>query len=131
MDSFDISFEDLTKSIFSKEPFEPYTFYMEFLTDIDSQKLSEMLGYFIQYGSKQLFNCELAQLTDKQSDTLQNYLKSIGYVASFVTNETFKKVIDYNPDGTPFEKSIPIKSWNITFEKTELPIKPGGCGDIV
>ena len=128
MQSFDVNFEDLTKAIYTKEPTEPYSFYLEFLSEIDSQKLSKMLGYFIQYGSKYLFDCELSKLTSDQIVILQNYLKSIGYDVEYNVQQTSKTVIDYNPDGTSFEKSIPINFWNISFKKADIPDR-GGCGN--
>ena len=129
--SMDIDFGELTKSIFNREPQDPHSMRLEFLSDIDQNKLVNLLGYFIQYGSKHLYQKELAMLSPNELDVMQKYLHSIGYEVEYNLNRIIKEVTDYRDDGTSFIKKIPINNWQITFNVAPMPsagaIAMGGC----
>ena len=128
INSFDIDFKQLTKSIFDNEPLNPWSLRLEFLSNIDQAELFNLLGYFVQYGSKHLYQKELALLSSDEIDVIRQYLQSIGYDAEYNLNQTDKKVVtDYRENGTSFKKRIQINNWQIVFKTATLP-NDHGCG---
>lgn len=124
--SYDVNFGQLTKSIFDNEPQDPWSLRLEFLSEIDPNGLVKLLSYFVQYGSKHLYQKELALLTPDELDVVRKYLQSIGYDVEYSLNRTVKEVTDYREDGTSFKKRIPINNWQIMFKIAPLP-NDHGC----
>jgi hypothetical protein len=122
--SIDINFGNLMKSIFDKPPTDPFSLRIKFISDIDEAGLAKLLAIYLQYGSETLFGTkELAKLSSEQIETLRQYLQMIGYDVEYSLKSLSKVVTDYNPDGTPFEKTIPVNNWNIMFKLCDSEIR--------
>ena len=105
----DFDWDEFVDKLFSQSPKDPFTFRMEFLTEIDPKQLSTMLGSLLIKGAKQLYNKEIAQLEPTEIDNMQKYLRSIGFEAEYVT----KTQIKYIPE---LKKTMPVNFFQIDFK---------------
>ncbi len=109
---------DFIKNIFSSEPKDPFSYRLEL--NVEPNVLVKILGDFVTYGSHTLYQRELALLSEQEIQTIRKYLLSIGYDVEYDMVTVNKKVTDYKPDGSSFEKIIPINKWNISFKIADV-----------
>ena len=109
----DVTLDELIDRIYSHPPLDPFSMDLEILT---GQDIVSFLGKFIMMGCKILYKRELAQLSADEVSNLRKYLWSIGWDAEYNPVKKEKMVIDYLPDGRPYQKSIPYTDWKIYFK---------------
>ena len=95
--------------LFSQSPKDPFTFRMEFLTEMDAKQLSMMLGNMLIAGVKKIYNKQIAQLLPEEIAHMQKYFQSIGFETEYVT----KTKIQYIPN---LQKTVPVNYFQIDFK---------------
>jgi len=105
----DFDWNDFVERLFKQSPRDPFTFRMEFLEEMDAQKLSELLGMMLIKGTKQLYNKEIAQLTPEEIEKIQKYYRSLGFEVDYQV----KSKIQYVPD---LKKTLPVNYFQIDFK---------------
>jgi hypothetical protein len=112
----DFRWNHFVEAIFNQPCQEPFSFNVEFINRIpDKNQLSQLLGYFISTGAKQIYSKELADLSAEEWECIRRYLLSIGWDVEYAVEQKTKKVVDYNPDGSKVKKDIPFNHINISF----------------
>lgn len=105
----DFDWNEFVERLFKQGPSDPFTFRMEFLDEMDSNKLSQLLGNMLVVGAKQLYNKEIAQLDQNEIDKLQKYYRSIGFEVEY----QLKTKIQYIPE---LKKTVPVNYFQIDFK---------------
>lgn len=113
----EFTFEDLMKGIFSNPVQPPLSLRLEFIDIMTLQQAQQLLGQFIVFGARKLYNKALHEVTEDEMKQLRRYLNSIGYDVESKKVVIEKVVTDYRPDGTSFERVIPVNKWEYTFTK--------------
>jgi len=105
----DFDWNEFVERLFKQPPKDPFTFRMEFLSEIDEKKLSELLGMMLVNGVKQLYNKEIAQLTPEEIEKIQKYYRSIGFEVEY----QIKTKLQYIPH---MKKTLPVNFFQIDFK---------------
>lgn len=105
----DFDWEEFVARLFQQAPCDPFTFRMEFLNEMDINKLSQLLGNMLVVGAKQLYNKEIAQLDQNEIDHLQRYYRSIGFEVEY----QIQTKIQYIPE---LKKTVPVNYFQIDFK---------------
>lgn len=116
----EFTFEDVIKAIFNNVPQPPLSLRLEFIDMMTLQQAQQLLGQFLVYGARKLYNKALHDLNEEEMNQLRRYLHSIGYEVESKKVVIDRVVTDYRPDGTPFERNIPINKWEFAFSRKKL-----------
>ena len=84
--------------------------------DVSTDTIPNILGNILVKGTKYLWNIQLNQISTDQILKLRQYLWSIGYDVEYDIQKQVKVVVDYLPDGTPYNKELNINKFNILFK---------------
>ena len=112
----DIDFERLTERIFNEPPADPFTYRLEFLTELDENGLRKELGKMLMRGCKQKYNKEIAQLDEKEIEEMQKYYRSIGYEVDYAIGTQIRYVPELKKTVPELKKTVPVNLFQINFK---------------
>lgn len=122
-EAVDMSFNQFVDMIFKNPPQEPFTWNFSFINNLPNKdQQAQLLGYFIVTGAKNKYDKELANLTEREIGTIREYLLSIGFDIEYEQLKSVKKVRDYHPDNTPYDREIEYSEWKIQFKAADLAL---------
>lgn len=108
--SMDFDWGDFVESLFHQPPKDPFTFRMEFLDQMDTRGIGELLGgVMLVKGAKYLYNKEIAQLNSDEINNLQKYYRSIGFEVEYDVKSKLQFVKELN-------KNVPVNYFEINFK---------------
>ena len=87
----DLGIKDFILAIIRDPPLAPYSFTLALPEGVG---IKEFLAYMCCLSAKTLYDCELAQLTPNQIETLRAYLKSIGWDVEFKVETRMQSLKD-------------------------------------
>ncbi len=105
----DFDWNDFVEKVYSYPPQDPFTFFLEWLDDMEALKLSELLGNMLVKGCQQLYKKEIAQLNPDEIDTLQKYYRSLGYEVEFKIKTEHRYIEQLG-------KTMPVNLFAIDFK---------------
>lgn len=120
----DTTVEGFAKRLFSYPPQDRYSLRLEFLEAMNEERLRNILGIFLVIGAEQLYQKKLHELNTEDQLMLRKYFHSFGYDCEFQKTTICREVTDYHPDGTPFQKIIPVNNWQFLFGRAPLREEP-------
>ena len=106
----DFKFNDFVTCVFKNKPQDPFSMRLQFLDELKPENLRQLLAYFIMTGAKNLYNKELAQLSEDEIGNLRKYLYSIGWDVSYEVETRQQNLSETSP-----EKQTPVNYFKIDF----------------
>jgi HJR/Mrr/RecB family endonuclease len=100
----DGDWNEFTEKLFSQPPQDPFSYTVSFLDQVDSKKVSELLGYMLIQGVRLRYSKEIAYLTPTEIEEVKNYYHSFGYD---ITYQVERK--------TQLETDVPLNIFHIDF----------------
>ena len=83
VESLDMDFGNFVKRLYENPLQKPFSYTLQFLTEIPHDQAQNYLGYILTTGAKELFDKELVYLSQEQIETLREYMHSIGWDAEY------------------------------------------------
>jgi hypothetical protein len=105
----DFDWNDFVTRLFTQPPQDPFSFYMEFLTEMTEAELSKMLGMMLVNGAKQKYNKEIAHLLPNEIGELQMYYRSIGFEVEYKVETQERYIAEKG-------KMMPVNMFQIDFK---------------
>ena len=101
--------ENFINQIFEKDPMEPH-YYTQYI--LDKENINTLnLTLFLLCGAHKLYGITNAnEITNKQFNVLQNYIKSIGYTVHY-------KILNNYPYGFAYDEKSSTVKLKLWFEK--------------
>lgn len=120
MEHQDMTFDKFIDMVFKHPVQDPFSFDFSFIDQIpDKTQQNQLLGQFVVTGAKMLYDKQLAQLTESEIGVLKKYMLSIGFDVKYETKVQTKKVVDYHPDNTPYDREVSFNHLNIMFNHAD------------
>lgn len=109
IDSVECDWNEFLQKLFNQSPQDPFTFTLQFIDQLDPQKLPQFLGHMLITGAQILYDKEIAQLDPHEIDHLQKYYRSIGYEVEY----QIKTDTQYLPQ---LNQKLPVNFFQIDFK---------------
>lgn len=112
-------------NLFRQPPTPPFSFRLAF-EGLPAGQLHNILGDILIKGASIRYNRQLHELSDREMQTMREYLHSIGWDAVYNIVKRSKTVLDYHPDGTPYMRVFPLNNVQMTFQPASPSLRPVG-----
>lgn len=117
----ELDWPQFVEKIFNEEPKDPFTYRIELVDGVDTEKTVRMLGYFVMTGCKQLYDCELANLGLQEIGVMQSYLRSIGWDVEYTVEEEQGTLVEPD-DGSDLTQNALVSHYKISFKPCSLSL---------
>ena len=105
----DFDWNEFSENLFKQPPCDPFTFRMEFLDDLKQPQVFQLLGQTLMTGARQLYNKQLADITEQELDRIREYFKSLG----LDVEANLTQSIQYLPE---LKKTMPVNHYTYHFK---------------
>ena len=86
----DFDFKDFVFALYQNPADPPFTYTLKFLNEMTKGDLQMALLYIVSQGSQILYQKKMGELTPKEIENIQSYLRSIGWQVKYVPDKKAK-----------------------------------------